>query len=157
MLVFGKKLGALVMLFDMAKAFLAVWCAKLIAPLIAWLPLAAGLFAVLGHCFPFYLKFKGGKGLAAFAGVVLAYRPTLFLFLLITGVVLMLIANYTFILPFYAAAFFAAYVAIRDGSIIMTVFATSASALVVIMHFGNFKKAIAGKERKVRDFIKKSH
>lgn len=154
MLVFGKKFGALVMLFDMAKAFFAVWCARWIAPEIEWLSMATGVCAVVGHCFPFYLKFKGGKGLAAFAGLVLAYRPLLFLFLLISGTVLMLIVNYSFILPFYSAVFFTAYVAIREDEIAVLLLAVFVSALIVVMHFGNMVKAAKGRDKKIRDYIK---
>lgn len=95
---------------------------------------------MVGHCFPFYLKFKGGKELAAFAGFVLAYNPWLFLFLLISGIALTLIVNYSFILPFYVTAFFTIYVAVREESI--------------AMHFGNFMNATREQNRKIREYIK---
>lgn len=154
MLIFGKKFGAIVMLFDIAKAVLAVWCARWLASELQWLSLATGVCAVVGHCFPFYLKFKGGKGLAAFAGLVLAYNPFLFLFLFISGVALMLIVNYSFILPFYATVFFTTYVAIREDKISMVLLATFVSALIVIMHFGNFVKAARGQDKKIREYVK---
>ena len=62
----SKGLAAAVLLLDAAKGFLAVWLAW------RWFPEAAGvaaLGAVLGHCFPVWLKFKGGKGVATTAGV----------------------------------------------------------------------------------------
>jgi acyl phosphate:glycerol-3-phosphate acyltransferase len=62
----NKGLAASVLLLDLAKGFLAVWLAW------RWWPEAAGaagLGAVLGHCFPLWLKFKGGKGVATAAGV----------------------------------------------------------------------------------------
>lgn len=154
MLILGKKYGVLVMLFDIAKAFLAVRYAQWIAPEFEWLSMSAGLFAVIGHCFPFYLKFKGGKGLAAFAGLVLAYNPLFFLFLLISGIVLMLIVNYTFILPFYATMFFTIYVAMQEESVAILFFATVVSALIIIKHFGNFVKAVKGEDGKIREYIK---
>ena len=43
--------------------------------------LLAGVFAVIGHIFPFYLKFRGGKGLAAFGGLILSFDPFIFLLL----------------------------------------------------------------------------
>lgn len=154
LLVFGKKYGALVMLFDIAKAFFAVWCAKWIVPGLKWLSLATGGCAILGHCFPFYLKFKGGKGFAAFGGVVLAYNPLLFLFLLISGTVCMLLVNYSFIFPFYTATFFAVYTVIQERTLITGVLATLVAALIIGMHFGNMLKAIKGTDAKIREYIK---
>lgn len=154
MLHFGSALGALVMLLDMAKAVAAVCLARWIAPEAEWLWMAAGAFAVIGHCFPFYLKFKGGKGLAAFAGLVLAYKPALFLFLLISGVTLMFVVNYSFILPFYAASFFAVYVTVLGRGLLITLFAIAVSALIIIMHFGNLVKAINGEDRKIREHVR---
>ena len=154
LLVFGKKYAFLVLLFDMAKSFLELKAVEWIFPTLKWLALATGLCAVIGHCFPFYLGFKGGKGLAAFAGLVLAYKPTLFLFLLVTGVALMFVVNYSFILPFYASAFFAVFVAVYERDVWMFLIAAAASAIIMVMHFGNIKKAIRGEDNKVRDFVK---
>jgi glycerol-3-phosphate acyltransferase PlsY len=78
---FGKKWGALVYLLDMAKGFVA---AALIPALTAQvcqvetspqLALVTGLLAVAGHNWPVYLKFKGGKGIATTAGVLLGVAP----------------------------------------------------------------------------------
>ena len=62
----SKGLAAAVLLLDLGKGFLAVWLAWRWWPAAA--PLAA-LGAVIGHCFPLWLKFKGGKGVATTAGV----------------------------------------------------------------------------------------
>lgn len=64
----NKGLAAATLLFDGAKGFLAVWLAAKWLPIVA--PLAA-LGAVLGHCFPVWLRFKGGKGVATTLGVTL--------------------------------------------------------------------------------------
>ena len=154
LLAFGKRCGAFVMLFDITKAFVTVTLVELLVPDISWIGIATGTCVIIGHCFPFYLGFKGGKGLAAFAGLVLAYQPLLFVFLLITGVAFMLIVNYSFILPFYATVFFAIYVAITEKTLAMTVCATVVSAIIFAMHFGNLIKAIKGQDNKIREYIK---
>ena len=153
MLVFGKAFGGLVLLLDILKSFAVYRFTSLLVPTPSWLAMASGLAAVLGHCFPFYLKFKGGKGLAAFAGLVLAYRPSLFLFLLVTGVLLMLLVNYSFILPFYAAAFFCAYTAVREGIGMSFALSTLAALLIIVMHFGNFLRARKGEDNKIREYL----
>ncbi len=152
-LLMGKKWGAFVMLFDIAKAFASVRIAQYFVPASLAVALGSGLCAVFGHCFPFYMKFKGGKGLAAFGGVVLAYQPLLFLFLLVTGVGLMLLINYSYILPFYAAIGFSLHVAISSDQALPIFLAMVMSLLVFGKHFGNFKKARRGEDIKVRDFV----
>lgn len=59
-------------LFDVAKGFLPTFLAPSGTP---WLPVAVGVAAVVGHVFPVYLRFRGGKGVATAAGVVLALAP----------------------------------------------------------------------------------
>ncbi len=77
MIMLGWPAAIIVGAHDIGKAFLAVWLAKNLAvPIIGQnVPLAgiiAGVACVLGHIYPFYLKFKGGKGTAAFVGVSFA-------------------------------------------------------------------------------------
>jgi glycerol-3-phosphate acyltransferase PlsY len=72
--VLGKKIGAVALAGDVLKGVLAV---VLVARLGAWayLPLACGLAAILGHTFSLFLKFKGGKGVATSTGVFLGLAP----------------------------------------------------------------------------------
>lgn len=70
--LFGWYSGILVALHDIGKAFLAVWLARLLFPELAYAGAAAGIASVLGHIFPFYLGFRGGKGLASYFGMTLA-------------------------------------------------------------------------------------
>ena len=76
--VMGKKAGAIVFLGDFFKAVLAMAVCRLLFKGNAdvdLLALYAGLGVTLGHNFPFYLHFKGGKGIAATAGLILAFHP----------------------------------------------------------------------------------
>lgn len=78
--VLGFKAGILVLAGDIVKSILAVVAASLIfgkthSDMIYLLKLYAAAGAILGHNFPFYLKFKGGKGIAATAGLVLSFHP----------------------------------------------------------------------------------
>ena len=68
----GWSAGVLVAVHDIGKAFLAVVLAKWLLPGAEYGGVVAGVACVLGHIFPFYLKFKGGKGLASFLGMLAA-------------------------------------------------------------------------------------
>ncbi len=73
--VAGKKLGALVLLLDAAKGSLPVLLGLWLAPGAPLLHVAIGAAAFLGHVFPVWLKFKGGKGVATALGVLLVLLP----------------------------------------------------------------------------------
>ncbi len=155
MIHFGKGLGAFVMLFDFFKAVLAVYIAKLLHPVGALTGLLAGVSAVLGHMFPFYLKFRGGKGLASFGGLVLAVDPPVFLFLLILGLALMLIVNYSYVMPFSAGSLFPVLHGLRAQSFTAFAIAAIIGFLVIFKHYENLGKAKRGEDFKIREFLKK--
>lgn len=73
--VAGKKLGVLVMVLDAAKGALPVMLALKMLPDSPRVHVAVGVAAFLGHCFPVWLKFRGGKGVATAAGVLLVLVP----------------------------------------------------------------------------------
>lgn len=154
-LVFGKAFGFIVMLFDVFKGFLAVQISSWLVPGVEWFALLCGFFAIIGHCFPFYLKFKGGKGLATFGGVVLTYNPQLFLFVLISGVVIVLLVNSATVLTYYAALLFPIYVVITENDVLTMAVCIIMSLFMMIMFIPNLKRAISGEEIKSRDFLKK--
>ena len=85
--VLGTKAGLIVFAGDCLKCMIAVWIVRLLfgsahADIIYLLCLYTGAGAILGHNFPFYMGFKGGKGIAATAGMVLSFHP----YFVITGV-----------------------------------------------------------------------
>lgn len=87
--VLGTKAGLIVLVGDIIKSILAVVIAGVLfknthPDTIYLLKLYAGMGAILGHNFPFYMNFKGGKGIAATAGVILSFHP----YFIVMGVVL---------------------------------------------------------------------
>ncbi len=82
--VLGKKAGLIVLVGDALKCILAVLVIRMLygtshADIIYLLSLYAAAGAILGHNFPFYMGFKGGKGIAATAGLVISFHPYFFL------------------------------------------------------------------------------
>src|SRR5688572_10382171 len=73
--VVGKKLGIVTLVLDAAKGAIPVVVAGHVLGLSLFVQTAVGLMALVGHCFPIWLKFRGGKGVATGLGVLLAARP----------------------------------------------------------------------------------
>lgn len=78
MRVGGLRIAGLVWLLDMAKAMLAVWLGAHFGGVVAgaW----CGFAAIVGHCFPVWLRFRGGKGVSCLFGIMLAINPVIFVF-----------------------------------------------------------------------------
>ena len=154
MLVIGPKYGFAVMILDALKAVFAGAVAARIFPKLAAAALVAGLGAILGHIWPFWMGFRGGKGLAAFAGMILYHHWPLFFLLLAIGMVLMLVVNYSFIAPMSAAVLFPFFAAARAKSRKVFWVSAAASAIIVWKHWSNIGKALRGDDVRVREYIR---
>jgi glycerol-3-phosphate acyltransferase PlsY len=130
--VLGKRLGLLVFLLDFAKGALPVWLAGLLPqPEELYphtLPVVAGVAAFLGHLFPVYLRFRGGKGVATGAGVIAVLVPPLTAWVLGAWAVVLLLTRYVSLASLTAAALlFGLRLALTgepwsEGEIVVTLF-----------------------------------
>lgn len=154
MLVLGKGYGALVMIFDIAKSFVAFKLAQHLFPEISFAGILASLAVMIGHIFPVYMHFKGGKGLAAFGGLVLAYDYRMFLPLLFIAGVLMLITNKGVALIISAAVLFPVLVWLTNSDISQCLTATGAALLVIAANLSVAKRSFKG-EFKFWDYTKR--
>lgn len=154
MLTFGLRYGLFVMVFDALKAVFSMVLIQLLFPYHPFAPLLGGLFTAIGHMFPFYLNFNGGKGLAAFAGCILAYDRWIFLFLFVVCVLLMLISNHSAIVPISSSTLFTILTTLKTRSL-SVFFITSAFSLVLIhRHRDNILKIVNGDDADVRGYLK---
>lgn len=154
MLVFGKGYGVFVMLFDVFKAFTAVKLCELLFPTFTASGILAGSSAVLGHICPFYLKFKGGKGLASFAGLLLALDPVIFFFTLVVAVAMILIVNYCVAAPFTGAVIFPILYGAKHPEPAVIIIAILVSLLLALRHIPDISRVKRGEDYKIREYLR---
>lgn len=145
-LVLGKKAGYFVLAFDMLKSFFSYKLAKILFPQLVVAGLIAGIGVILGHAFPVFMHFRGGKSLAAFGGLVLAYDPLQFVILLTLGIVAAFSMNYGVYLAISAAALFPVFSYFRSGSLLVFLLTAIAGGVVIALHWGNLRRAISGED-----------
>jgi len=138
----GKRAAAVLTLVgDAGKGWLAVWLASFFTPLVA----LAGLAAFLGHLFPVYHRFQGGKGVATAAGVLFGLDWRIGLGTVVTWLVIAICFRYSSLAALIAAAFapFAAALLLGwQSAVVVAVM----SALLAWRHKGNIARLLAGTE-----------
>jgi glycerol-3-phosphate acyltransferase PlsY len=100
------------------------------------------------------MRFKGGKGLASYGGLILGVSPWMFLILLTLGLIAMFVANYSVVLLIPASILFPIMGGIRFQSLGFFLIALGISTLTLFQFRGNFRKIRQGTELKLRDYIK---
>src|ERR1700674_2589000 len=152
--VAGPFAGIMTLVFDTGKGAAAVLLAARIAhESAAWMMLA-GLAALVGHCYPVWLKFKGGKGVAAALGVFLALCPAAALAALLLFMIVVAIWRYVSLGSIAAAAaipllMYFLWAPRQAPPLIITFGSLAAAVLVVYKHDGNIQRLVRGEEPKI--------
>jgi glycerol-3-phosphate acyltransferase PlsY len=148
----SKAAAVLTLLGDAAKGWLAVWLAMRFGPRfgIGEVGVAAVAIAVfVGHLFPVFFAFKGGKGVATAAGVVVALNPWLALATGLTWLIVAAFFRYASLASIAAAVFAAFYSAFGWGFDERFVALVVIAGLIVYRHRANIANLLAGKERRI--------
>ena len=144
--VLGKKGGAIVFILDILKGGLAFLIAKYAGATIS--PLIIAVFALIGHIYPIFANFKGGKAVATSAGIILFYSPLLFITLFIIFVITLKIWKMVSLSStiISIAAVFIVWLGNYDltARIMLTIFAV----FIIIKHIPNDKRILNGTENK---------
>jgi glycerol-3-phosphate acyltransferase PlsY len=141
----NKALAATTLLLDGLKGTVAVWIGWRFGPFGA---MAAALAAYLGHCFPVWLKFKGGKGVATFIGVLLGLHwPTMIITALIW--VGMAVAKRYSSLSALVASACAPLVLVVFGRYELATLCLLLTVLIWVRHRANIERLIAGRESRI--------
>jgi glycerol-3-phosphate acyltransferase PlsY len=145
----GWKAGVAVTLIDIGKGVLAVILMKRFNPESIWV-CAAMLAVVVGHCFPVWLKFRGGKGVAAGFGAFVVIAPLSALAALAVWVCVLVISRWVALASMVASAIFPLALKLIDRPDMVTLISVAAAAvLIIIRHSSNIRKMLSGKEIKV--------
>ncbi|MBE6107813.1 MAG: glycerol-3-phosphate acyltransferase [Erysipelotrichaceae bacterium] len=150
MILMGWKAGILVAVHDAGKALLAVILAGILFPEATYVKEAAGVAAVFGHIFPFYLKFKGGKGLASYIGMALALDLKFGLAVLVLLAVVTLMTDYIVLGTVSVILTFPALIAFVSGNLHGAGIVLLASALIGWKHRENYVRIAKGTEIRFR-------
>lgn len=145
LILMGWKAGVLVGVHDIGKAVLAVWLAKLLFPAVPLCGTVAGVACVIGHMFPFYLRFRGGKGFAAYLGMTLALNWKFALCLCAAILILLLVTDYIVIGTMTTVISFPAYCAVT-GQFAMAALLCVASVIMIWKHRANLVRIANGTE-----------
>ena len=163
---YGKHFAVLTMIGDILKVALAILIAFLIldAPLDLFFKIAddketaltiilykefAGFFCVLGHIFPLYFKFKGGKGVAACTGMVILVDWRIALILFAIFVITIIASKMISLGSIIIAILYPVLIAIFYQNVILILIAVLFASIVIIAHRQNIKRILNGTENKL--------
>ena len=152
-ILLGWKACILVAVHDIGKAALAVLAVKWLFPGVENAPAAAGVACVLGHNFPFWLRFKGGKGFASYIGMTIALNWKLALCVLVAVVIVTLLTDYIVCGTVTTIVTVPIYMGITQ-SVLAALILAVATAVILYKHRENFPRILNGTEIGLRSAIR---
>lgn len=152
--LFGWGPAVAVALHDIGKAVLAVVLAKWLFPELENVGAAAGVACVVGHIFPFYLKFKGGKGLASYFGLTLALNWKLALMVVALVVLATLITDFISVGAISTVLFVPAYMGFTTHNLLLVAILGIGSIVMLYKHWENIVRIAKHEEIGLRSTAK---
>jgi glycerol-3-phosphate acyltransferase PlsY len=154
----GKLFGLAVLLIDAGKGVLAVlwlpaapWPSADPAVSREWLTLACSLGVIVGHVYPVWFSFRGGKGVATMAGVIGALEPRLLIPLAVAWLAVLVLTGYVGLASMVAGAALVAFVyATEPKNVPLVAFCAAIELFVIFTHRANIARMAAGKEHRVQ-------
>ena len=134
------------MVLDIFKAYFAVKLSMYLFPKLLLAGVISAASVILGHIFPFYMGFRGGKGFASLGGSILALDYRIFFVLLIVTVCIVFISDYVCLGPTIISTVFAVGFGYIRNSLAVTLILLVPSICIWIRHMENFKRMKNGQE-----------
>jgi len=150
----GWRAGVLTAVHDILKAALAVWLAKWLFPELEHVEAVAGVASVLGHIFPFYLHFKGGKGLASYFGMTLALSWKLALIVVAVVLLATLITDFISVGALSTIIVVPVYMGITTHSFLLVAILLVGTAVMFYKHWENILRIARKEEIGLRSTIR---
>lgn len=152
--VMGLSTGVLVFVGDVLKSAAMVFAARFLFTDSPCIGAVTALACVLGHMYPFYLDFQGGKGIAVLLGAALGTDLQVFILLLLVIAAVAVLSDYLFLGNLAAVAGFWLWTFFSGGKPMELLLLGIAVALSFWRHRGNFSRLFAGKEKGLRTSLK---
>lgn len=155
--VLGRKAGIGVMLVDMLKGWVAIQLSHL--SVYPWgseqiinLQIGLGLCAVIGHIFPIWSGFRGGKGIATLFGMILAIQPLVAVSLVGVFLLMLFLTKYVSLSSIAASVAFPVLILFifKEPETFYKLFAIATACMVVLTHHKNITRILQGNENKVK-------
>lgn len=156
-LLLGWKWGVFVGVCDILKGFAVVFISRMFFKDYAYLPYICASMAIIGHIFPFYLKFQGGKGFATLCGCILGYNWIVFIIAAVLIAVITFATDYIVLATLTMIISFPVYVGITTHNIIYPLILAVGSIVIFIKHIPNYKRIIKKEEIGIRSSFTKKH
>lgn len=153
MRIYGKKAALFTIIGDITKGIIAIIISRII-----WdasiCPYVAGLACIIGHVLPVFYKFKGGKGVATGAAIVLMINPTIFLIMISIFILIVVFTKYVSLASCMTALSFPLLIYIIEINntqqcVPILILSISMILLIIYKHRTNIKRLIKGQESKV--------
>lgn len=145
-ILMGWGAGVLTAVHDIGKSMLAVFLARVLFPGVEHVGAAAGVASVLGHIFPFYLKFKGGKGFASYLGMTIALNWKISIAVLLLVVVVTLITDYIVAATTTTILVVPVWLGIAYHSFLLALILLVATVVIAWKHRENYVRMYKGTE-----------
>ena len=156
-LLMGWRAGILVGIHDIGKGVLAVIVAELCFPELAHIGAVAGVACVLGHIFPVFMKFRGGKGFASYLGMTLALNWKFALIILAMVVIVTLITDYIVVGTVTTVVAVPVALGLFSQSVILPVILCVATGVILYKHRENYVRIWKGTEIGLSSAFKGKH
>lgn len=157
MILIGWRAGILVGLHDIGKSVLAVFLARWLFPGLDHVGAVAGVACVIGHVFPFWLGFKGGKGFASYVGLMFALNWKIGLVIGAVIILVTLVTDYLVLGTFTTITVVPVWLGIAQRSLFLAVILLAGSAVILYKHRENITRLRNGTEIGLRSANRGEH